>query len=162
MDIRRQPAAERAKVLATRLREASRELVAVIARIEDRDWMSVSEPGVWSIGKEVDHVAEAAAYHQWIVRLTIGERVSARRPVLERRQMTSDLSPRQAADLLRQRTDDGVRLIGALNDDQLDLPTRPARANDPILADTIAAVLISHIDGHRADILVKLEALGKA
>ena len=81
------------RTLASRLRTAADALVAVIEPIDDEHWHRVPDPGTWSIGKEAEHVAEAAGYHQWIVRLTIGQKVSSRRPVLERRQMTSALSP---------------------------------------------------------------------
>ena len=117
------------RTLASRLRTAADALVAVIEPIDEADWHRVPEPGTWSIGKEAEHVAEAAGYHQWIVRLTIGEKVSSRRPVLERKQMTSALSPRGAADLILQRVEDGVGLLLALTDAQLALPTRPPRAN---------------------------------
>ena len=67
------------------MREAAARLIAVIEPIDDERWRNPSEPGVWSIGKDAEHVAEAAVYHQWIVRLTIGQKVSSRRPALERR-----------------------------------------------------------------------------
>ena len=97
-------------MLASRLQAAADALVAVMEPIDDDHWHRVPDSGTWSIGREAEHVAEAAGYHQWIVRLTIGERVSSRRPALERKQMTSALSHRQAASLIRQRVEDGVRL----------------------------------------------------
>jgi hypothetical protein len=145
-----------ARELASRLRLAGDALVVVIEHIADDDWHRVTDPGTWSIGKEAEHVAEAAGYHQWIVRRTIGQKVSSRRPVLERRQMTSALSPPQAAELIRQRVEDGVRLLLELTDAQLAQPTRPPRANAQILADTIERVLIGHFDTHRAAIEAKL------
>ena len=145
-----------ARTLASRLRIAADALIAVIEPIDDDDWNGVPEPGTWSIGKEAEHVAEAAGYHQWIVRLSIGEKVSVRRPVLERKQMTSALSPRQAAELIRQRADEGVRLLLDLTDAQLALPTRPPRATARVVADAIDHILIQHIDTHRAAIEVKL------
>ena len=118
--------------------------------------MAVPAPGVWSIGKDAAHVAEAAAYHQWIVRLTIGEKVSSRRPAIERQELTTELTPIQAVDLLRQRTAAGAALIRSLSDDQLDLPTRPPRARASLLAETIEHVLIGHYDVHRREIERKL------
>ncbi len=90
------------------------------------------------------------------MRLTIGEKVSSRRPVLERRQMTSTLSQREAAELIRQRVEEGALLIINLTDEQLDLPTKPPRANGQVLGDTIDRVLIGHFDTHRAAIEAKL------
>ena len=145
-----------ARTLATRLRTAADALVAVLEAIGGDDWNRVPEPGTWSIGKEAEHVAEAVGYHLWIVRLSIGERVSSRRPVLERKQMTSRLSPRGAAELIRQRAEESARLILDLTDAQLALPTRPPRATAQVVADAIDQILISHIDTHRAAIEAKL------
>ena len=94
---------ERAATLAARLDEAAAALIAVIADIEADRWQHIPAPGVWAIGKDAEHVIEAAGYHQWIVRLTIGQKVSSRRPVLERKQLTTDLSPQKAVALLRRR-----------------------------------------------------------
>jgi uncharacterized damage-inducible protein DinB len=154
--VERRIGSDRAAALSARLREAAEGLVALIEPIDDDQWRRVQEPGVWSIGKDAEHVAEAAVYHQWIVRLTIGQRVPSRRPALERRHMTSDLSPSEAAELIRQRADDGVRLILELTDEQLDLPTRPPRAKAQVLATTIDRVLIGHYARHRAAIDAKL------
>ena len=148
---------DRAAAFAERLREAAARLAAVIEPIDDERWRRVPQPGVWSIGKESEHVAEAAGYHQWIVRLTIGQKVSSRRPVLERRQMTSDLSPAEAAALIRRRAEEGARLLLDLTDEQLELPTRPPRANAQMLSRAIEEILIDHVDFHRAEIEAKLE-----
>ena len=110
---------------------------------------------MWSIGKDAEHVIEAAGYHQWIVRLTIGQKVPSRRPVLERTQLTTDLSPQEAVALLRRRTEEGIELLLGLTDDQLNLPTRPPRARSQVLATTIELVLIGHYDTHRGDIEAK-------
>jgi len=143
---------ERAATLAARLDEAVAALIAVIADIEPERWRHVPAPGEWAIGKDAEHVIEAAGYHQWIVRLTIGQKVTSRKPVLERKQLTTDLSPAEAVELLRQRTEEGIDLIFGLTDEQLDLPTRPPRGRGQVLADTIEQVLIDHHDGHRGDI----------
>ena len=151
---------ERAGQLVERLQENAAVLIAVIEQIDDRHWRHIAKPGVWSIGKDAEHVADATAYHQWIVRLTIGQKVSSRRPTLERKELTTRLAPREAVELIRQRTDEGTRLIADLTDEQLSLPTRPPRAGAELLAGTIERVLIAHYDGHRADIEAKLRDLG--
>jgi uncharacterized damage-inducible protein DinB len=154
-----QPGSERATALARRLEDAAFSLIGVIGAVRDDQWRLQPGPGIWSISKEVEHVIEAAAYHQWIVRRTIGHRVPSRKPVLERARMTWDASPAEAMELVRQRTSDGVRLLLDLTDAQLDLPTRPPRAREPSLAETIEAVMIDHCRGHRSDIEAKLRAL---
>ena len=145
-----------AGTLALRLRTAADAAVAVIEPIDDDDWNRVLDPGTWSIGKEAEHVADAIVYHLWIVRLTIGQKVSSRRPALERKQMTTPLSQHEAADLIHERAGDGARLLLDLTDEQLGLPTRPPRATAQVLADAIDQILISHIDSHRAEIEAKL------
>ena len=146
----------RSTAQAARLREAAAALADVVETVDEDRWRHVPETGVWSVGKEVEHVAEAALYHQWIVRRTIGQKVTSRRPPIERTQLTTDLSPRDALDLLRRRTDEGVSLLLALTDEQLDLPTRPPRANAQPLGVTIERVLIDHYDVHRAAIETKV------
>ena len=146
--------------LVERLREAAAALIALIEPIDDRRWRHIAKPGVWSIGKDAEHVADAAAYHQWIVRLTIGQKVSSRRPAIERKELTTRLAPSDATELIRQRTDEGARLIADMTDEQLRLPTRPPRAGAELLAGTIERVLIGHYDAHRADIEAKLRDLG--
>jgi uncharacterized damage-inducible protein DinB len=150
-----QARSERATTLAARLEEAADALIEVIAHIEPDRWRRIPAPGVWSIGKDAEHVIEAAGYHEWIVRLTIGQEVPSRRPLLERKTLTTDLSPQQALALLRRRSDEGIELLLGLADDQLNLPTRPPRARSQALATTIELVLIGHYDTHRGDIEAK-------
>jgi uncharacterized damage-inducible protein DinB len=152
-------ASERAAALADELASASARLVRVIEPIDETHWRAVTSPGVWSISKDAEHVAEATVYHQWIVRLTIGEKVSSRRPRIERSRLTSDLSPAEVSDLVRLRSEEGERLLRSLTDEQLDRPTKPPRARGQLLATTIQLVLINHFDGHRAEIEAKLNAL---
>ena len=146
---------ERPAALAARLDEAADALIAVIADIEPDRWQHIPAPGVWAIGKHAEHVIEAAGYHQWIVRLTIGQKVSSRRPVLERKVLTTNLSPSQAVEQLRRRTEEGVELILGLTDEQLRLLTKRPRARSQALAETIELVLIGHYDAHRDDIEAK-------
>jgi uncharacterized damage-inducible protein DinB len=151
-----QPGSARATALADRLREAAASAIAVVEHIEPERWVRVPAPGVWSVGKDAEHAAEGAARHQWIVRLTIGERVSSSPPAVERKQLFSALSPRDAADLLRQRADAGVRLVEGLTDAQLDLPKRPPGTRQQSLAETIEGALIGHLHHHRDEIEAKL------
>ena len=148
--------AARATKLGAQLDAAASSLIAVLELMDAEHWSVVSAPSVWSIGREAAHVAEAAVYHQWIVRLTIGERVSARRPAIERQELTTSLTRGQAVDRIRDRTAEGVALIRCLADDQLDLLTRPPRARASTLGETIDHVLIGHYDAHRLEIERKL------
>jgi uncharacterized damage-inducible protein DinB len=154
--------APRAATLGADLLAAASTLISVLERMEPERWMHVPGPSVWSVGKDADHVAEAAVYHQWIVRLTIGQKVSGRRPVIERQELTTIMTMQQAVDLIRKCTDEGAALISSLTDEQLAMPTRPPRARGQVLADTIRLVLIGHYDGHRRDIERKLRDGGMA
>ena len=149
-------ASERAQHLARRLEEAASRLIAVIQSVDREQWLALPGPGVWAIGKEAEHVAEAGAFHQWIVRMTIGERVGSRRPPIERESMMSAMTPVEVVEQIRRRTDEGAQLIRGLSDAQLDLETRPPRARGERLAQTIERVLIGHYDAHRAGIEGKL------
>jgi uncharacterized damage-inducible protein DinB len=146
----------RAGELEADLRAAAAALISVLRRIEPERWTHVPGPSVWSVGKDAAHVAEAAVYHQWIVRLTIGLSASSRRPPIERQELITTMTPEQAIDLIQKRTEEGAALISGLSDEQLALPTRPPRARGQVLADTIHLVLIGHYDAHRRDIERKL------
>jgi uncharacterized damage-inducible protein DinB len=138
------------------LHAAAGALISVLQRIEPERWGRVPGSFVWSVGKDAAHVAEAAVYHQWIVRRTIGQKVSSRRPVIERQELTTTMTAQQVIDLIRERTAEGAALISSLSDEQLALPTRPPRARARALADTIVLVLIGHYDAHRREIERKL------
>jgi hypothetical protein len=130
-------------------------LTSLIERIALEDWGRLPAPGVWSPGKDAEHVADANAYHQWIVRFTIGEAKASARPPIERVQLRSRRSPAQAADLVRRTLGDASALLRRLTDVQLDLATRPPRAGAESLATTIERVMIEHVDHHRAEIETK-------
>ena len=146
----------RAAQLEADLRAVATSLIALLERTPPERWTHIPAASVWSVGKDAAHVAEAAVYHQWIVRLTIGERVSSRRPAIERQGLTTSMPAHEVIDLIRQRTEEGATLIASLSDEQLSLPTRPPRARQQALADTIDLVLIGHYDTHRRDIERKL------
>jgi len=153
------PPSSRAADLAGRLAAAAATLIAVIEPIDVDSWTAVPTPGVWSLGKDVAHVAEATVFHQWIVRKTIGQKVASRRPAIERKEMTTELSTTEAIELLRRRTEAAISLVEGLSDEQLGLPTRPPRARAQLLAETIERVLIGHYDTHRQEIEEKLSRL---
>jgi uncharacterized damage-inducible protein DinB len=146
----------RAIMLATDLRSAANRLLAVVEAVDAEDWARTSDPETWSIGREVVHVAEAAARHAWIVRHTIGQAPATARPAIERLEMTTALTPNEAIKLVRHRTDEAAVLIASLTDDQLAFPTRPTRAGAEPLGSTIARVLIGHYAVHRDEIENKL------
>jgi uncharacterized damage-inducible protein DinB len=146
----------RALALADQLEGTSAELVRLVRRIERERWDRVPAAGVWSAGKDADHVIEAAAYHMWIVRLTIGERVSSRRPDIERKALVTDRAPAEVARDLQARTREASGLIRTLTDEQLALRTKPPRANGERLGETIERVLIAHYVVHLREIEAKL------
>jgi DinB superfamily len=151
-----QPGPARATALQADLHRAAGALILVLQRVDPDRWTQIPGPAVWSIGKDAEHVAEAALYHQWIVRRTIGSAASSRRPAIERRELTTAMTATQAVDLILQRSEESGALIASLDDDQLALPTRPPRARAQALADTIDRVLIGHYDAHRRAIERKL------
>jgi uncharacterized damage-inducible protein DinB len=150
---------DRAEALASRLEAAAADLIAVVERIDDGRWRQLPGPGVWSVSKDAEHIVDATLYHQWIVRMTIGEKVSSRRPSIERKRMESDLSPAEMVALIHERTDVGATLLRGLTDEQLDTPTKPPRARGQLLAETIDQVLIDHYHGHRKEIEAKLRGM---
>jgi uncharacterized damage-inducible protein DinB len=150
------PGSTRAAALASALDVAAGNLIAAIESIDPETWARVPAPGVWSVGKDVDHVIEAIAFHRWIVELTIGRAKASKRPRLERKELTSALSPAEAAREVQRGTEVSRGVILALTDEQLALTTKPPRAGSPPLATTIERMLINHYDTHRADIEAKL------
>src|SRR5438105_6212429 len=92
----------RATALVERLRQVSEALIGLVGAIESERWMNMPRPGVWSARKEAEHVADGAAYHLWIVRGGLGQKVPAR-PRIARGQLTAQRSQRNVVDLLVQR-----------------------------------------------------------
>jgi uncharacterized damage-inducible protein DinB len=147
----------RAAVLAGQLGAAAAALIELVQGLDSDCWRHVPGPGVWSIGKETEHVVEGMARHQWIVRLTVGHNVTSRRPAaLERDQLTTELAPHEMAALLRERADEGAQLVASLADEELALPTRPPRAKEQSLAETIERVMIGHVRTHHREIESKV------
>lgn len=152
-------ASPRAVLLAARLEDAGDALAAVVSAIDTDAWATVPAPGVWSIGKDAAHVAEATLMHQWIVRRTIGEKVPYRQPSTDRMELTTPLSPAELTTLIRERAEEGATVLRGLTDVQLDLVTQPPRARGQLLAETIERVLIGHFQSHRLEIEAKLGLL---
>jgi hypothetical protein len=146
----------RARALVDQLRKAAEELIALVEDIDSVRWVHVPSAGVWSPSKDAEHVADGAAYHQWIVRRTIGDNVPAARPRIERTLTTAQLPQREVVALLRRRVEEGSQLVQALTDEQLALPPRPPRARLRTLAELIESVLIGHVRTHYQDIESKL------
>jgi hypothetical protein len=147
----------RATDLVEQLHEAAQALIGLVERIDPERWGHVPKPGVWSPGKDAEHVTDGAVYHQWIVRTTLGLTKSERPPV-RREQMTADLSQREVVDLLRLRTSESASLIRELTDEQLELPAKPPRTTPRTLAEMIEGQLINHYRAHHEDIESKLRA----
>jgi hypothetical protein len=145
----------RARALVEQLREAADALIGVVEHIDPADWMRVPGPGVWSPGKDAEHVADGAALHQWLVRVTLGHK-RLERPGFERDQLTALLSQRDVVELLRQRTEESASLVLGLTDEQLDLPVRPPQARPRTLARMIGERLIGHYRTHHQEIEAKL------
>jgi uncharacterized damage-inducible protein DinB len=150
----------RAQGLVDQLRAAAAELIALVEDIDAERWEHVPSAGVWSVSKDAEHVGDGAVYHQWIVHRTLGHRVPARRPGIERELLTARLSQPAVVELLRRCTDEGTELVQALTDAQLDLPPDPPRARLRTLAELIESVLIGHYRTHREEIESKLRASG--
>jgi hypothetical protein len=149
----------RAAALVERLREVAEALIGLVASIDAEQWTKLPGPGVWSPGKDAEHVADGAALHQWLIRVSLGQKAQAR-PKIERDELVPRRSQPDVADLLRARTDEGIALVGGLSDAQLDVPVRPPRAHLATVEQLIEAMLIGHYEGHRREIEAKLRAQG--
>lgn len=148
----------RAAPLVKQLRSESSRLVALVESVPPDRWLRVPSPGVWSPSKDAEHVADAALYHQWIVRSTLRHKVSSNRPTIERMQLRAQRSQPEVIALIRARTAQSIELISALTPDDLELASRPPRNPPRTLADIIERVMIGHYRAHAADIAAKLDA----
>ena len=129
--------------------------MSVLEQIDADAWLGIPGPGVWSPGKDAEHVADGSVLHQWSVRLTVGQAKASAKPAVERRQLTSRGSQAETIELIRRTLDEAASFIRGLTDAQLDLATKPARARARSLAETIEG-MIGHVDRHRAEIESKL------
>jgi uncharacterized damage-inducible protein DinB len=146
----------RATALADRLTEARDSLISVLERIDLDDWLRVPAPGIWSPGKDAEHVADGNVLHQWVVGLTIGQAKASARPGIERKQLTGSRSPAEVIEHVRATLDEAASVVRGLTDAQLDLVTKPPKARAPSLAETIQGLMIDHVDHHRREIEAKL------
>jgi hypothetical protein len=142
--------------LVVRLHRASEALTALVEGIDAVTWVHVATPGEWSVSKDAEHVGDGAVYHRWIVRRGIGEKVTARRPSIERDRLTAQSSQAEVVAQLRQQTEESAALVGGLSHAQLGLSLRPPRAGLRTLADLIEAVMIGHYRVHQRAIAAKL------
>jgi hypothetical protein len=133
-------------------------LIALVERIDPEAWVCFPSPGVWSPGKDAEHVADGAALHQWIVRVTLGHKRLVR-PGIERDQLTARLPQADVVELLRRRTEETASLVLGLSDAQLDLPVRPLQTRPRTLAQMIEDRLIGHYRTHHQEIESKLAKL---
>jgi hypothetical protein len=141
---------ERAAHLVEQLQIASNALIALAEQIPADLWPGVTVPGEWSPGKDVEHVADGNALHQWIVRATLRQ-PAGRRPVIERARLTARLARPDVIGLLERRAQESSGLLALLTDEQLALPCRTRT-----LDEFITRVLIGHYRTHQAAIEGKL------
>lgn len=142
----------RAVALVSALRVASEALIALVESIDAGRWARVPADGVWSISKDAEHVAEGNLLHQWHIRQSLSLEAGPRPPI-ERDRPTAIGSQPDVVDLLLQCTEESVRLISSLTEEQLDLPMRTRTRS---VAEMIERVLIGHYDTHRKEIQAKL------
>lgn len=157
MAVTTQPPASssRASALADGLDAASLALTTLLERIDVDAWLAVPDPGVWSIGKEAEHVADGSVSHQWRVRLSIGQAKASQGPTIERRVLTSRASPADTIDLIRRTLAQAATLVRSLTDAQLDLPAKPPTGRPHSMAVAVEG-MIQHVHHHRAEIESKL------
>src|SRR5450631_4652930 len=102
---------ERATALANQVRQAGTALMQTVGQVDDAHWGRVVEDGVWSPGKDAEHVTQGAAYHQWLVRTSALGDTSERSASTQRDIMVALLSKREVLDALKQRTDQSASLV---------------------------------------------------
>jgi hypothetical protein len=149
---------ERARALADAMREAGAALSDTVAAVDDSHWELVPGEGVWSAGKDAEHVSQGALYHQWLVRTAALGENSERRGATQRDVMTSQLTRSDVLAELQQCTQQCAHLVESLSDAQLDLPAPPL-ASDGLprtVADMIDGQMIRHFREHQWNIHTKV------
>jgi hypothetical protein len=150
---------ERAAALAGQVRAACAALIEAVGRVDDAHWARVVEEGVWSPGKDAEHVTQGAVYHQWIVRrAALGD--TSDRPVGTARDiLVAVLTKGEVLDALQQRADQSARLVESLSDAQLELAAPPMGDGPPrTVQQMIEGQMIRHYHEHRENIEAKLTA----
>jgi hypothetical protein len=149
---------ERATALANQVREAGAALIQNVGQVDDAHWGRVVEEGVWSPGKDAEHVTQGAAYHQWLVRTSALGDTSARSASTQRDIMVALLSKSEVLDALQQRTDQSASLVASLSDAQLELPAPTMGPDGPprTVQQMIEGQMIRHYHEHRENIKAKL------
>jgi hypothetical protein len=148
---------ERAINLANQLRDAGAALVRTVIQVGDAHWSRVPEDGVWSAGKDAEHVTQGAMYHQWLIRTAgLGETLE-RGKGTQRDLMTSVLSKEDVLSGLHQRTEETAQLVQSLSDEQLARSAPPFGDGPPRTVDQmIEGQVIRHYREHQYNIQVKL------
>jgi DinB superfamily len=150
---------ERAAALANRLRRVGADFIRTVEGVDERHWARVPAAGVWSAGKDAEHVIEGALYHQAIVRATItGGPVVRGGGVTQREVMTARLDKAEILERLRERTEESARLTEGLSDAQLALAAPPLGRDGPprTLEEMIEGQMIRHYLEHQENIRAKV------
>jgi hypothetical protein len=148
-------AAGSAARLSQELQDALVALLVVVETISEEQWVRVPAPGVWSIGKDAEHVADGNVLHLFVVRQSLHHR-GLKRPPIERANLVTNRTRTEVISLLQQQTASSVALLASLSDADLALPTRPPRPRARTIADMIEQVMIGHYHVHRRSIEEKL------
>jgi kynurenine formamidase len=127
--------------------------------VDDGHWARVPAEGVWSAGKDAEHVSQGARYHQWLVRTTVLGDTSENRGRTQRDVMTAELDRSEVLAVLQQCTEDSARLVESLSDAQLDLAAPPASDGQPrTVAQMIEGQMTRHYREHEWNIHTKVRA----
>jgi uncharacterized damage-inducible protein DinB len=145
--------------LIEQLHQASEALIGLLNTVDDERWSGQPCAGVWSIGKDAEHVADGNALHRWIVRVTLGEDSPRKRPAVERQLMTARGTRTETIALLQRATKESAALIARLTNEQLKLEAKPTSSRPRPLAEMIERTLIGHIHHHQEEIQAKLHRL---
>ena len=152
---------ERTAALAARVRAAGAAFVDAVERLDDTAWDHVPEEGVWSAGKDAEHVISGAQFHQRLVRNTVAGAEPARGGGTRRDVMIAETTKAEVLAGLREEIEASARLVESLDDDSLALSAPPQSNGLPrTLEQVIVGQMIGHYDEHRANLEAKAGAGG--